>query len=74
MRRVSGAESLLCRVNLWDYDTAREYKTVNGVPGRGGAFDVAGPVIAGGMLFAVSGYPGRGGQPGNVLLAFAVER
>ena len=58
---------------VWDYDTAREFQTVNGVPGRGGAIDVAGPVIAGGMLFTVSGYPARGGMPGNVLLAFALE-
>lgn len=58
---------------LWDFDTAREYKTVNGAPGRGGAIDVAGPVVAGGMLFAVSGYPSRGGLPGNVLLAFGLE-
>ena len=40
----------------------------------GGAIDVAGPVVAGGMLFALSGYPSRGGLPGNVLLAFAVEK
>jgi polyvinyl alcohol dehydrogenase (cytochrome) len=59
---------------LWDYDTAHEYKAVNGVPARGGAIDVAGPVIAGGMLFSLSGYPARGGLPGNVLLAFAIER
>jgi polyvinyl alcohol dehydrogenase (cytochrome) len=59
---------------LWDYDTAHEYQTVNRVPGRGGAIDVAGPVVAGGMLFALSGYPSRGGIPGNVLLAFAVEK
>ncbi len=58
---------------VWDYDTAHEYKTVNGVPGHGGAIDVAGPVAAGGMLFTVSGYPARGGLPGNVLLAFSTE-
>src|SRR5213596_3470436 len=58
---------------IWDYDTAHEYKTVNGIPGTGGAIDVAGPVVAGGMLFAVSGYPARGGLGGNVLLAFGVE-
>jgi polyvinyl alcohol dehydrogenase (cytochrome) len=58
---------------VWDYDTAQEFKTVNGVPGRGGAIDVAGPVAAGGMLFAVSGYPARGSLPGNVLLAFSLE-
>jgi polyvinyl alcohol dehydrogenase (cytochrome) len=59
---------------VWDYDTAHEYKTVNGLPGHGGAIDVAGPVVAGGMLFTVSGYPARGSIPGNVLLAFGVER
>jgi hypothetical protein len=26
------------------------------------------------MLFAVSGYPARGGVPGNVLLAFSLEQ
>jgi polyvinyl alcohol dehydrogenase (cytochrome) len=58
---------------VWDYDTAREYQTVNGLPGRGGAIDVAGPVVAGGMLFTVSGYPARGSMPGNVLLAFGLD-
>jgi polyvinyl alcohol dehydrogenase (cytochrome) len=58
---------------IWDYDTAHEYQTVNGVSGRGGAIDVAGPVVSGGMLFAISGYPARGGLPGNVLLAFGLD-
>jgi polyvinyl alcohol dehydrogenase (cytochrome) len=58
---------------VWDFDTAREFTTVNGVPGHGGAMDVAGPVAAGGMLFAISGYPARGGLPGNVLLAFSLQ-
>jgi polyvinyl alcohol dehydrogenase (cytochrome) len=57
----------------WDFDTAREFKTVNGVAGHGGAIDVAGPVVAGGMLFTLSGYPARGGLGGNVLLAFGAE-
>ena len=59
---------------IWDYDTARDYQTVNRLPGKGGAIDVAGPVVAGGMLFTVSGYPARGSLPGNVLLAFGVDR
>ena len=59
---------------LWDYDTAHEYQAVNRIPARGGAIDVAGPVVADGMVFALSGYPARGSLPGNVLLAFAVER
>lgn len=58
---------------IWDYDTAHDYDTVNRMPGKGGAMDVAGPVIADGMLFAISGYPARGGIPGNVLLAFGLD-
>jgi polyvinyl alcohol dehydrogenase (cytochrome) len=58
---------------VWDFDTAREYATVNGVPGKGGSIDGAGPVIAGGMVFVNSGYPRHGGMQGNVLLAFPVE-
>jgi polyvinyl alcohol dehydrogenase (cytochrome) len=57
---------------LWDYDTAREYSTINGVPGRGGSLDGAGPVVAGGMVYTTSGYARNGGMPGNVLLAFRV--
>ncbi len=58
---------------LWDFDTERSYTTVNGVPGKGGSLDGAGPVIAGGMVFVNSGYPRFGGAPGNVLLAFGVR-
>ena len=55
---------------LWDFDTAREFTTVNGVAAKGGSLDGAGPVISGGMIFINSGYPRNGGMPGNVLLAF----
>jgi polyvinyl alcohol dehydrogenase (cytochrome) len=58
---------------IWDFDTARSYETVNGVPGQGGSMDGPGPVIAGGTLFVSSGYPTGGGMPGNVLLAFSVD-
>jgi polyvinyl alcohol dehydrogenase (cytochrome) len=58
---------------LWDFDTAREYKTINGVPGRGGSLDGAGPVVAGGMIYTTSGYARNGGMPGNVLLAFGEQ-
>lgn len=57
---------------VWDYDTVRDYETVNGVPASGGSLDGPGPVVAGGMLFVNSGYPTGGGMPGNVLLAFSV--
>lgn len=59
---------------IWDFDTARDFKTVNGIAGRGGAMDVGGPVVAGGMLFVVSGNAQRSGMPGNVLVAFSVGR
>ena len=58
---------------LWDFDTVRDYETVNGVPGKGGSLDGAGPVLAGGMLFVNSGYARNGAIAGNVLLAFAPE-
>jgi polyvinyl alcohol dehydrogenase (cytochrome) len=59
---------------VWDYDTVRVFHTVNGVSdARGGSIDSAGPVVAGGMLYVVSGYPLWGGMPGDVLLAFSVE-
>ena len=59
---------------LWDFDTsAQTYSTVNGVPGKGGSIDGAGPVVAGGMVFINSGYPRNGGMAGNLLLAFAPE-
>jgi polyvinyl alcohol dehydrogenase (cytochrome) len=58
---------------IWDFDTERPYQTVNGVEGRGGSLDGPGAVIAGGMVFANSGYTAAGGAPGNVLLAFSVD-
>ena len=57
---------------LWDFDTARELETVNGVPGRGGAIDGPGPVVADGLLLVNSGYGSFGQTPGNLLLAFRV--
>jgi polyvinyl alcohol dehydrogenase (cytochrome) len=57
---------------LWDFDTVRDYDTVNGVAAKGGSLDGAGAVIVGGRVFVNSGYPRFGGLPGNVLLAFGV--
>jgi polyvinyl alcohol dehydrogenase (cytochrome) len=59
---------------IWDFDTAREFETVNSVAAKGGSLDVGGPVVAGGMMFVVSGYPGLGAMPGNILLAFGREQ
>ena len=69
MRAYSATDGAI----LWDFDTIRPYKTVNGVPARGGSLDGPGPAIGGGMLFFNSGYHTAGGMPGNVLLAFSVD-
>ena len=58
---------------IWQYDTARDYTTVNGAIGRGGAIDAAGPVVVDGWVYIMSGYSKWGGLPGNVLLAFALN-
>jgi polyvinyl alcohol dehydrogenase (cytochrome) len=57
---------------IWEFDTAEDFKTVNGVAAKGGSIGAGGPTLAGGMLFVGSGYVGfQNGVPGNVLLAFA---
>jgi polyvinyl alcohol dehydrogenase (cytochrome) len=59
---------------LWEYDTARDFTTVNTVKANGGSMSNSGPAIVGGMLFVNSGYSHHGGiLPGNVLLAFSTE-
>jgi polyvinyl alcohol dehydrogenase (cytochrome) len=70
LRALSSADGHV----VWEYDTAHEYDTVNGLTARGGSIGAAGPTIAGGMLFTGSGYPGvKNGVPGNVLLAFSIQ-
>jgi polyvinyl alcohol dehydrogenase (cytochrome) len=58
---------------VWDFDTVRNYQTVNGVRATGGPLNGPGGVVAGGMLFVNSGYARLGSIPGNVLLAFSVD-
>jgi polyvinyl alcohol dehydrogenase (cytochrome) len=58
---------------IWDFDTVREFPTVNGNPARGGSIDATGAAVAGGLVFVISGYDQFGGMPGNVLLAFSVD-
>jgi len=55
---------------VWDYDTVREFKTVNGVAAKGGSMDGPGPVAIDGMIYVPSGYGNWGGNAGNVMLAF----
>jgi len=49
---------------VWDFDTAREFATVNGIEAAGGPLDHGGPTIVGGTLYVNSG---------NALLAFSVD-
>lgn len=57
---------------IWEFNTAQEFKTVNGVPAKGGSIGAGGAAIANGMVFVGSGYVGfQNGVPGNVLLAFS---
>jgi polyvinyl alcohol dehydrogenase (cytochrome) len=59
---------------IWEFNSRREFETVNRVAARGGTMDGPGPVMVGGMLFVESGYSLLGsGIPGNVLLAFGVD-
>ncbi len=61
---------------VWDFDTAaQKYQTINGVADQGGgSLDVAGPVLAGGLMYIMSGYSSvLGGVPNNVLLVFSVD-
>jgi polyvinyl alcohol dehydrogenase (cytochrome) len=58
---------------IWDFDTAREFQTVNGLTAKGGSIDGPGPAIADGMVYVCSGYGSWGGKSGNVLLAFSVD-
>jgi len=59
---------------LWEFNTAQEFKSVNGIPAKGGSLGAPGPVVAGGMLYVGSGYIGiNNGMPGNVLLAFSTD-
>jgi polyvinyl alcohol dehydrogenase (cytochrome) len=58
---------------IWEFATAREFDTVNGVAARGGSINGPGPTIVGGMLYTTSGYGSFGQMAGNVLLAFGVQ-
>lgn len=58
---------------LWEFDTNREFETLNRVRAGGGAIQGPGPTIADGMLYLNSGYGDHLGRPGNVLLAFGVD-
>lgn len=68
LRALSAADGKV----LWEYATAHEYQTVNGVTARGGSFGQAGSTVVSGMVFVGSGYSSSG-TAGNVMLAFGME-
>jgi polyvinyl alcohol dehydrogenase (cytochrome) len=49
---------------LWDFDTAKDYQTKNGVKASGGPLDHGGATIVNGVVYVNSG---------NALLAFSVD-
>jgi polyvinyl alcohol dehydrogenase (cytochrome) len=57
---------------IWDFNTLDRVETINGIPAHGGSLTSAGPAIAGGMLYVMSGYSRTALMPGNLLLAFSV--
>jgi polyvinyl alcohol dehydrogenase (cytochrome) len=69
LRALSTADGTI----LWEFDTNREFATLNGVRATGGAIQGAGPTVANGMVYLNSGYGDHLGRAGNVLLAFDVQ-
>ena len=55
---------------IFQYDTVKDYETVNGVEGYGGSIDSHSIAAGSGMVFVGSGYGQFRQVPGNVLLAF----
>lgn len=55
---------------LFEFDTATDFLTANGLPGSGGAIDAHSIAAGDGLLFVGSGYGLFGQAAGNVLLAF----
>jgi polyvinyl alcohol dehydrogenase (cytochrome) len=58
---------------VWDFDTAKDYETVNRIKARGGSLAEGGAAIVNGIVYVTSGDKRAAGQPGNVLLAFSVN-
>jgi len=56
---------------LWEYQTRRDFNTVNGVAGKGGSIHFQPPTIVNGMVYICSGWAGE--ATGNVLLAFGTD-
>ena len=58
---------------LWEYNTIRDFETVNGVAAKGGSMAAPGPTVVDGTVYVGSGYTFTVGIAGNVLLAFSAQ-
>jgi polyvinyl alcohol dehydrogenase (cytochrome) len=56
---------------IWDFDTAQEFHTTNGIAAHGGSINGAGPTVVDGMVYVNTGYTNA--MAGNVLLAFSTN-
>jgi polyvinyl alcohol dehydrogenase (cytochrome) len=56
---------------IWDFNTAQQFRTTNGVKAHGGSMNGSGPTVVNGMVFVNTGYTNA--MDGNVLLAFSVD-
>jgi polyvinyl alcohol dehydrogenase (cytochrome) len=59
---------------VWQYDTLRDFDTLNGIAAKGGGIDSHSIFAGDGMVFIGSGYSSFGQPPGNVLLAFRPKK
>ncbi|MFP6837148.1 MAG: PQQ-binding-like beta-propeller repeat protein [Pseudomonadales bacterium] len=58
---------------VWRFDTSRDFDATDGSLAVGGTLDVHGPMIAGDMMFILSGYARQSLRGGNALLAFQLK-
>jgi polyvinyl alcohol dehydrogenase (cytochrome) len=55
---------------VWQFDTAQDFTTVNGVKANGASVDNASIIATNGLLIMNSGYGLFGQGAGNVMIAF----
>jgi polyvinyl alcohol dehydrogenase (cytochrome) len=57
---------------LWDFDTGRSFRAVNGIDATGGQVNGWPVVVVDGAVYVVSGASTQA-KPGNALLVFSVD-
>jgi polyvinyl alcohol dehydrogenase (cytochrome) len=58
---------------IWDFNTNKEFVSVNGEIAKGGAIESDGPIIYDGHVIVNSGYSFGSMMPGNALLVFSTD-